>query len=77
MSESVASPTPATAELPDFAAIERAVQRIAAHVARTPTLRSRSIDALASASLVFKCENFQRGGAFKFRGACNAVWSLA
>jgi len=77
MSESVASPTPATAELPDFAAIERAVQRIAAHVARTPTLRSRSIDALASASLVFKCENFQRAGAFKFRGACNAVWSLA
>ena len=77
MSESVASPTPATAELPDFAAIERAVQRIAAHVARTPTLRSRSIDTLASASLVFKCENFQRAGAFKFRGACNAVWSLA
>jgi threonine dehydratase len=77
MSEFVASPTPATAELPDFAAIERAVQRIAAHVARTPTLRSRSIDALASASLVFKCENFQRAGAFKFRGACNAVWSLA
>jgi len=77
MSESVASPTPATAELPDFAAIERAVQRIAAHVARTPTLRSRSIDTLASASLVFKCENFQHAGAFKFRGACNAVWSLA
>ena len=39
-------------------------------------LRSRSIDALAGAELFFKCENFQRAGAFKFRGACNAVWSL-
>lgn len=39
-------------------------------------LRSRSIDALAGAELFFKCENFQRASAFKFRGACNAVWSL-
>jgi threonine dehydratase len=39
-------------------------------------LRSRGIDALSNAQIVFKCENFQRAGAFKFRGACNAVWSL-
>jgi threonine dehydratase len=39
-------------------------------------MRSQSLDAMAGASLFFKCENFQRVGAFKFRGACNAVWSL-
>jgi len=76
MSEPATPQAPAIVSLPDFAAVERAAQRITAHAARTPTLRSRSIDALASASLVFKCENFQRAGAFKFRGACNAVWSL-
>ena len=64
------------APLPVFADVERAALRIAAHAAPTPLLRSRSIDALAGATLAFKCENFQRVGAFKFRGACNAVWSL-
>jgi threonine dehydratase len=59
-----------------FADIERAALRIAPHIARTPLLRSCGIDALAGAALAFKCENFQRAGAFKFRGACNAVWSL-
>ncbi|MGH8182303.1 MAG: pyridoxal-phosphate dependent enzyme, partial [Rhodanobacteraceae bacterium] len=43
----------------------------------TPVLRSPEIDALAGAELHFKCEHLQRGGAFKFRGACNAVWSLS
>src|SRR5580765_872741 len=76
MPESVTPQAPAIVDLPGFAAVERAAQRIAAHAARTPSLRSRSIDALASAALFFKCENFQRAGAFKFRGACNAVWSL-
>lgn len=57
--------------------IERAAARIAPHVARTPVLRARGIDALADAALIFKCENFQHAGAFKFRGACNAVWSLS
>ncbi|MGA9421758.1 MAG: pyridoxal-phosphate dependent enzyme [Rhodanobacteraceae bacterium] len=46
------------------------------HAHRTPVLRSRSLDATSGAELLFKCENFQRTGAFKFRGACNAVWSL-
>jgi threonine dehydratase len=53
-----------------------AAARIAPHATRTPVLRSRTLDALAGAQLHFKCENFQRMGAFKFRGACNAVWSL-
>lgn len=54
----------------------RAAERIAPHAHRTPVLRSRSIDAMVGAELHFKAENFQRVGAFKFRGACNAVWSL-
>jgi threonine dehydratase len=62
---------------PDFAAVEQATARIAAHAHVTPVMRSDSIDALAGARLLFKCENFQRVGAFKFRGACNAVWSLS
>jgi len=56
--------------------IRAAAARIAAHAHRTPVLHSRGIDALAQATLLFKCENFQRAGAFKFRGACNAVWAL-
>ena len=60
-----------------FPDLEQARIRIAAHAHVTPVLRSRSLDALAGAELHFKCENFQRGGAFKFRGACNAVWSLS
>lgn len=56
--------------------IRTAAARIAAHAHVTPALRSRSLDELAGAELVFKCENLQRAGAFKFRGACNAVWSL-
>jgi len=66
----------ATIELPDFAAVEAAAKRIAAHVQRTPVRMSHSINAMAGAELVFKCENLQRMGAFKFRGASNAIWSL-
>ena len=62
--------------LPDIAAIRDAAARIAPHATVTPVLRSAALDALAGAELHFKCENLQRGGAFKFRGACNAVWSL-
>ncbi len=64
-------------ELPVFADVLAAAARIAPHAHVTPVLRSRSLDALAGAELHFKCENFQRAGAFKFRGASNAVWSLA
>ena len=61
---------------PDFRDVLAAAARIAPHAHVTPVLRSRSLDALAGAQLHFKCENFQRAGAFKFRGACNAVWAL-
>ncbi|HEY6942518.1 pyridoxal-phosphate dependent enzyme [Dokdonella sp.] len=62
--------------LPDLRAIEAAAERIAPYAYRTPVMRSRSLDELAGAELHFKCEHLQRVGAFKFRGACNAVWSL-
>ncbi|HVR81253.1 MAG TPA: pyridoxal-phosphate dependent enzyme [Luteimonas sp.] len=60
-----------------LADILAAAARIAPHAHVTPVLRSRSLDALAGCELHFKCEQLQRAGAFKFRGACNAVWSLS
>jgi threonine dehydratase len=63
--------------LPDLAAIRAAHTRIMPHVHRTPVLTCESIDAEVGARLFFKCENFQRIGAFKPRGACNAVFSLS
>jgi threonine dehydratase len=60
-----------------FSDIETAARRIAPHAHVTPVLRSRSLDELAGCTIAFKCENFQRVGAFKFRGACNAVWTLS
>ena len=62
--------------LPSFEQIRDAAARIAPHARVTPLLRSDALDALSGAELHFKCENLQRGGAFKFRGACNAVWAL-
>lgn len=61
---------------PDFDAVLAAAARIAPHAHATPVLRSRSLDALAGCELHFKAEHLQRSGAFKFRGAANAVWSL-
>jgi threonine dehydratase len=63
--------------LPSFEQIRDAAARIAPHARVTPVLRSEALDALSGAELHFKCENLQRGGAFKFRGACNAVWALS
>jgi threonine dehydratase len=62
--------------LPDLAQVLQARDRIAAHVHRTPTLHCASIDATIGAQLFFKCENFQKIGAFKARGATNAVFAL-
>ena len=62
--------------LPDLAAIREAQRRIAGLVHRTPVLSSASIDAEVGASLHFKAEHLQKIGAFKARGACNAVFSL-
>ena len=60
----------------DLAAVRAAHARIRSHVHRTPMLTSRSLDAAAGSKLFFKCENLQKVGAFKARGACNAVFSL-
>jgi len=62
---------------PTFAEIEEAAERIAPYAHRTPVLTSRTLDARLDAQLYFKCENFQKAGAFKFRGASNAVFSLS
>ena len=64
-------------DLPDARDVLAAAARIAPHAHVTPVLRSRSLDALAGCGLHFKCENLQRVGAFKFRGACNAVMALS
>jgi threonine dehydratase len=61
---------------PTFEDIRAAARRIAGQAYRTPVLTSRGLDELAGAHLFFKCEMFQRAGAFKFRGAYNAVASL-
>jgi threonine dehydratase len=63
--------------LPDLDAIRAAQARIAAYVHRTPVLSCRSLDAEVGARLFFKAENLQRTGAFKARGATNAVLSLS
>lgn len=68
--------TDPTLALPDFEEVLEAAARIAPHAHTTPVLRSRSLDALAGCELHFKAEPLQRTGAFKFRGACNAVWAL-
>lgn len=62
--------------LPDLAAIRAAHERIRPHVHRTAVITCAALDADVGARLWFKCENFQRIGAFKARGASNAVFSL-
>ena len=59
-----------------FDDIARAHERIKPQAKRTPVLTSATVDALAGAQVFFKCENFQRMGAFKFRGAFNALSQL-
>src|SRR3954469_4847177 len=60
----------------DLAMIRAAHDRIRAHINCTPVLTSSRLDAMHNASLFFKCENFQKAGAFKARGATNAVFAL-
>jgi len=60
-----------------FPAILAAAERLRGHAHRTPIHRSRTLDALAGADVLLKCENFQRVGAFKFRGAFNAISLLS
>ncbi|MEL6647741.1 MAG: pyridoxal-phosphate dependent enzyme, partial [Pseudomonadota bacterium] len=56
--------------------MREAYARIAPHIKRTPVLTSEYLNDLTGAELFFKCENFQEAGAFKVRGACNAVFGL-
>src|SRR5438552_12838734 len=60
----------------DLTAIRAAHERIRPHIHRTPVVTSARLDAASGASLFFKCENFQKVGAFKARGATNAVFLL-
>src|SRR5246127_5587779 len=61
---------------PNFDAIRAAHQRIRPYIHRTPVLTSSRLDEASEASLFFKCENFQKVGAFKARGATSAVFAL-
>ena len=63
--------------LPTAADVRAAAERIRGAAHRTPVLTSRTLDAIAGATVFLKCESFQRGGAFKFRGAFNAVSRLS
>ena len=76
MPDQTTSPLPPPPVSPDYAAVERAAARIAGVAHRTPVMTSRTADERLGSTLFFKCENFQRGGAFKFRGAYNAIASL-
>jgi len=64
-------------KLPTFTDIEKAHDRIRSYIHQTPVLSSQSINHIVGAELFFKCENLQKVGAFKFRGACNSVFSLS
>src|SRR5450830_1184377 len=60
-------------DLPSYPVVVAAAARLQGHIHRTPVLTSRTADAQIGAKLFFKCENYQRMGAFKFRGAMNAL----
>ena len=71
MSQDIPSST-----VPNFTDVRTAAGRIVGRAHRTPVMTSRTFDAMTGAEVYFKCENFQRGGAFKFRGAMNAILAL-
>ncbi len=62
---------------PTYADVLVAHQRIKPFIKRTPVMTCESLNRIAGAEFYFKCENLQKVGAFKFRGACNAVFSLS
>ena len=63
--------------IPTFDDVKAAHERIKPHIHRTPVLTSSYFNELVGAELFFKCENFQKAGAFKVRGATNAVFGLS
>jgi len=62
--------------IPSQQDVQQAFERVVSHVHQTPVLTSRLLDELSGASIFFKCENFQKMGAFKMRGAINAILQL-
>ena len=62
--------------IPTFDDVQKARERIRPHVHRTPVLTSSFFNIRSGAELFFKCENFQKAGVFKVRGASNAVFGL-
>src|ERR671926_360950 len=67
----------ASLRVPTFADVKAAADRILDVATITPVLTSRTANDATGATLFFKCENLQRAGAFKFRGAYNAISALA
>lgn len=63
--------------IPTFDDVKAAHERIKPHIHQTPVLTSSYLNGLSGAQLFFKCENFQKAGAFKVRGASNAVFGLS
>ena len=63
--------------VPTYKQVDKAHIRVRRYAHRTPILSSASINRITGAKILFKCENFQKVGAFKFRGAINAVMSLS
>src|SRR5271167_4720145 len=62
---------------PSWTDIVAAHEWIAPHIHRTPVLTSSTLDAIVGARLFFKCDNFQKTGSFKIRGASNAIFSMS
>jgi len=75
----MSAPSPVEQEFvaPTWSDISAAHSRIASRIHRTPVLTSHSLDAIAGGQLFFKCDNFQKTGSFKIRGAANAILSLS
>ena len=71
------SPEAVVSSRPTYEDVARAAERLAGVAHRTPVLTSRTANERVGAELFFKCENFQRGGAFKFRGAYNSIAALS
>ncbi len=67
---------PIDLEIPSFDDIRQARKKISSYAHRTPVLTNRQVNERSGANVFFKCENFQKAGAFKFRGASNAIFSL-
>ncbi|MEP0985739.1 pyridoxal-phosphate dependent enzyme [Ekhidna sp.] len=61
--------------IPSFSDIKRAHQRISKYIYNTPVMTSANLDVFSGCQMFFKCENFQKVGAFKMRGAANAIFS--